>query len=173
MASATPDPLSLREARREREGTIRTIPQVREGDVPKWPLSRATARELAVWREVWALPQAVIWDESKSYRQVGMYVRTSVEAEARGATAAVRSLLLRQETNLLLVESALLRAGYRISVHAARPAPSASSTSARPVVDVRGRWAASSRGRLQAVDPIPDPRSRLRGPAASEDGDDV
>lgn len=164
MASSTPDPRSLREARREREGTVRTLPQKREGEVPKWPLSRATARELAVWREVWELPQAVVWEESRSFRQVGMYVRTSVEAEGRGTTAAVRSLLLRQESALLLAESALLKAGYRISARAAGPVPQggASASPARPVVDLRDKW------RQQ----IPDSRARLR-PKSTEVEDDA
>jgi hypothetical protein len=168
MPGPAPDPLSLRELRREREGTVRTLPQVRKGDIPKWPLSKATVREMTVWREVWALPQAVIWEESKSFRQVGMYVRTSVEAEERGATPAMRSLLLRQETNLLLVESALLRAGYRISVFSApeTPQPTAKSTG-RPVVDVRSRWA---QDRRHALESMPDSRSRLR-PRSGDDDD--
>lgn len=167
MPGPAPDPRSLRELRREREGTIRTLPQVRKGAVPKWPLSRATAREMTVWREVWTLPQAVIWEESKSFRQVGMYVRTSVEAEERGATSAVRSLLLRQETNLLLVDSALLKAGYRISVFSASTAPQAPVTSVgRPVVDVRGRW---QQDRLHAVENLPSSRGRLRSTTGDDD----
>lgn len=160
MPGPSPDPLSLRELRREREGTVRTLPQECKGTVPKWPLSEATARELVVWREMWLLPQAVLWEESKSFRQVGMYVRTSVEAEEPGATAAVRSLLLRQETNLLLVESALLKAGYRISVHSAPERPQAGADgNVRPVVDVRSRW---QQDRVRALKGIPDSRSRLR-----------
>lgn len=168
MPGPAPDPMSLRELRREREGTVRTLPQVRQGAAPKWPLSKATAREMTVWREVWALPQAVIWEESKSFRQVGMYVRTWVEAEERGATPAIRTLLLRQETNLLLVESAMLRAGYRISVFSTPEAPQPPpKSSGRPVVEVRNRWA---QDRRQALESMPDSRSRLR-PRTGDDDD--
>ena len=129
------------------------LPQQREGSAPKWPLSRATDREMTVWREMWTLPQAIVWEEQKSFRQVGMHVRTSVEAEERGATSALRSLLLRQETNLLLVDSALLRAGYRISLRQGGPAAAPQVASGRPVVDIRARWQVpeSSRGRLRAA----------------------
>lgn len=167
MASATPDPGSLRELRREREGTIRTLPRERVGALPRWPLTKATARERAVWRDVWTLPQAVVWEEQRMFRQVGMYVRTSVEAEEPGATSSLRSVILRQETNLLLVESALLRAGYRISAFNAPAAtPATAKGGGRPVVDVRGRW---QQDRLRALESIPDARSRLRPQSGDAD----
>lgn len=89
-------------------------------------------------------------------RQVGMYVRTSVEAEERGATSSLRSVILRQETNLLLVESALLRAGYRISTNQQSTSPAVRSSAA----EAKRAQIPSSRGRLRA---LPDPRTRLRG----------
>lgn len=104
------------------------------------------------------MPQAAIWAAGRQHRQVAMHVRTSVEAEEHGATTSLRSLLLRQENALLLNESALLRAGYRIS---SRPSgPVVKPNSAGEVVDIRERWRAMG---------IPDARTRLR-PKAGDDG---
>lgn len=148
-AGRPPDPSSLAESLRIESGTIRTLPKERSGGVPAWPLSKASARESAVWREMWKRPQAIVWEEQGSHRQVAMYVRTSVEAETPGATAALRGLLLRQENDLLLSHAALLRAGFRISVN---PSPSATIASSKP--QAARRSVPSSRGRLRAVEDV-------------------
>ncbi|MGX9346628.1 hypothetical protein [Microbacterium sp. KNMS] len=109
-------------------------------------MSKASAREREVWRSLWKKPQAIVWEEQGSERQVAMYVRTSVEAEEPGATAALRSLLLRQENDLLLTHAALLRAGFRIST----------SASVAPVA-VAGSPATVAKQKV-----IPDARRRLR-----------
>lgn len=130
-AGRPPEEGSLREAVRIESGLIRTLPRARGGQAPAWPLSKATTREQQVWRSLWKKPQAIVWEEQGSERQVAMYVRTS--AETPGATAALRSLLLRQENDLLLTHAALLRAGFRIST----------STSAAPAAagwGARQRW---------------------------------
>lgn len=95
---------------------------------------------------MWKRPQAIVWEEQMLQRQVGIYVRTSVEAEQPGATAALRGLLLRQENDLLLSHAALLRAGFRISVNpTATPTVSAKTTAAAK------RQVPSARGRLRAL----------------------
>lgn len=144
-----PDPGSLAEALRIESGAIRTLPKERVGDVPSWPLSDASAREVVVWAEMWRRPQAIVWEEQSSHRQVAMHVRTSVEAEEPGATAAIRGLLLRQENDLLLSHAALLRAGFRISVN---PAPSAKAAASSR--QAARRSVPSARGRLRAVEDV-------------------
>lgn len=148
-AGRPPDPSSLAEALRIESGAIRTLPKERAGDVPPWPLSAASEREATVWAEMWRRPQAIVWEEQSSQRQVAMHVRTSVEAEEPGATAAIRGLLLRQENDLLLSHAALLRAGFRVSVN---PAPSAKITASSP--QVARRLVPSARGRLRAVEDV-------------------
>lgn len=104
---------------------------------------------MVVWRQVWKRPQSVVWEEQGSHRQVAMYVRTSVEAEETGASASLRSLLLRQENALLLNHQALLSAGFRVSTQqAAAPAVSSSKPAAAR------RQVSSSRGRLRAVEDV-------------------
>ena len=145
-AGRPPDPGSLAEAVRIEAGAIRTLPKTRTGATPAWPLSKATPRERSVWNQMWKRPQAIVWEEQMLQRQVGIYVRTSVEAEQPGATAALRGLLLRQENDLLLSHAALLRAGFRISVNpTATPTVSAKTTAAAK------RQVPSARGRLRAL----------------------
>lgn len=144
-----PDTKSLAEGLRIESGVIRTLPRERAGAAPAWPLSKASARESTVWRQMWKRPQAIVWEEQGSHRQVAMYVRTSVEAEAPGATAALRGLLLRQENDLLLSHASLLRAGFRISVN---PSPSPTIASSKP--QAARRSVPSSRGRLRAVEDV-------------------
>ncbi|MFT4281187.1 hypothetical protein [Microbacterium sp.] len=145
----TPDTSSLAEAVRIESGAIRTLPKERVGDLPPWPLSEASERELVVWAEMWRLPQAVIWEEQSSFRQVAMHVRTSVDAETPGAKSAIRGLLLRQENELLLNHRVLLSAGFRISTNQAQ-APTVASK--KPAAAKRS--VPSARGRLRAVENV-------------------
>lgn len=145
-AGRPPDPGSLAESIRIEAGAIRTLPKARTGPPPAWPLSKATPRERSVWNQMWKRPQAIVWEEQMLHRQVGIYVRTSVEAEQPGATAALRGLLLRQENDLLLSHASLLRAGFRISVNpTATPTVSAKTTAAAK------RQVPSARGRLRLI----------------------
>lgn len=145
-AGRPPDPTSLAEALRIESGAIRTLPKTRPGAAPAWPLSKATPRERTVWTQMWKRPQAIVWEEQMSHRQVAMHVRTSVEAEEHGATAAIRGLLLRQENDLLLTHASLLRAGFRISVN---PAPAATVLASTPAA--AKKQVPSARGRLRAL----------------------
>jgi hypothetical protein len=145
-AGRPPDPSSLAESLRIEAGAIRTLPKQRTGPTPPWPLSKASARERTVWTQMWKRPQAIVWEEQSSHRQVAMHVRTSVEAEEPGATAAIRGLLLRQENDLLLSHAALLRAGFRISVN---PTPAPTVAASTPAA--AKRQVPSSRGRLRAL----------------------
>lgn len=142
-----PEAGSLREAVRIEAGLIRTLPRQRKGAAPAWPLTKATAREMVVWRRQWKRPQAVVWEEQGSIDEVGMYVRTFCEAEELGITAARRTLLLQQQNALLITHTALLAAGYRIS------------TSAAPVATSSAAVSASTEAKRKV---IPDPRRRLR-----------
>ena len=148
-AGRPPDTGSLREAARIEAGLTRALPKERRGEVPEWPLSRATQRELAVWAKIWTKPQAVIWEEQAMHDEVAVYVRTFVEAEQRNVPAARRTLLLQQQNSLMLTHASLLRAGYRISVLAPVPVPKHDEPAAEAEAAAAVR--PSSRGRLRAV----------------------
>lgn len=65
----------------------------RRGDPPAWPLSAATARERHWWAYLWALPQAVQWEKAGQVVEVAIYARRLTEAEKRGATVALGTLV--------------------------------------------------------------------------------
>lgn len=148
-----PDAGSLREAVRIESGLIRTLPRERKGGAPAWPLSKATPRELVVWRRLWKRPQAIVWEEQGSFDEVAMYVRSFVEAEERGIPAARRTLLLQQQNALLITHTALLAAGYRISTSAA-PAAVASSSAMAPGTEAKRKVIPDPRRRLRAVEDV-------------------
>lgn len=133
-------------------GAIRTLPKSRPGAAPAWPLTKASAREMVVWRRLWKRPQALLWEEQGSIDEVAMYVRTFCEAEEVGVTAARRTLLLQQQNALLITHTALFSAGYRISTNPAVAAPTvAASTPA-----AAKRQVPSARGRLRALPNVGD-----------------
>lgn len=63
----------------------------RQGDAPRWPLigpqglgeltELVSTRELEVWDDIWATPQAVAWERLGWTHDVALYVRTLVTAE--------------------------------------------------------------------------------------------
>jgi len=55
----------------------------RKGKAPPWPDPKPSLRELEVWRRLWRLPQAVMWERMGFFDGVAHYVRLSVRAEAK------------------------------------------------------------------------------------------
>lgn len=94
MPGPPPNPHARR--RNARPGVVRLPAEGRKGKAPAWPLTEATTPELRaaeakLWRESWALPQAVAWERLKIVREVAMYVRWSVLAEGANQKAAVEA----------------------------------------------------------------------------------
>lgn len=88
-----PDPNALRR-RQHNAGEWWTLPaDGRAGDPPKWPLTRAKKRELDVWADLWAKPQAVAWEQLGQDYEVAMYVRRLVQAETPYAPPALGTLV--------------------------------------------------------------------------------
>lgn len=93
-----PDPNALR---RDRDASQwERFPATRPAPAPAWPLSKATKRELELWRRVWARGEANAWEAYGMDTEVAMYVRNLREVEAPGASATSRNLLLRQMDSL-------------------------------------------------------------------------
>lgn len=59
----------------------------RQGPAPKWPLTRASREESALWRELWASPQAIVWESQGWTRVVARYCRVASLAEASSILA--------------------------------------------------------------------------------------
>jgi hypothetical protein len=69
---------------------------------------------MSIWDQLWSLPQAVMWERDQQQREVAMYVRQLVRAEAPKASAADRTLVLRMLENLGLSQPGLARNRWRI-----------------------------------------------------------
>lgn len=103
-----PDRLAIRNGRPGADW-IRLPAAGRPGPAPAFPLPRPIKRELEVWAGLWATPQALMWEASGQAREVANFVRTQVEAEKRGSSSALRTLVLRMEEHLGLSQPGLAR----------------------------------------------------------------
>lgn len=69
--------------------------------VLKLRIEQAGDAEESLWAELWATPQAVMWDESTAFaRMVAMFVRWHIRAEQGDIKAAVEARLRGQELGL-------------------------------------------------------------------------
>ena len=51
-------------------------------------IEQARDAEVALWGQLWAMPQAVMWEESHAHREVAQYVRWKIRAEQGDMKAA-------------------------------------------------------------------------------------
>lgn len=86
----------------------------RAGPAPRWPLSKPSALESRLWSELWALPQAKVWEHQRLERIVARYCRVAVEAEVPAAKPQIRTEARLMEERLLLNPTALKKAQYEI-----------------------------------------------------------
>lgn len=81
MAGNGPAPNPNARRRNARPAFRRLPASGRQGDPPVWPLGKATKAEQALWEQLWASPQAVVWEELGWIRVVARYARTTITAE--------------------------------------------------------------------------------------------
>ena len=128
------DPLSIRAGREG--GTVVHLPAAgRQGPTPKWPLSRASARESQLWKAEWARPQAVIWERDHLEHQVALYVRCLAVAEEPKAPTDSRRLVKEMMNGLGITLDGLAGRGWVIGEDTEAPRPEA----AAPTVSARDR----------------------------------
>lgn len=102
--------------RRNARPSFRRLPAAgRKGDVPVWPLSKATAGEALLWAQLWASPQAVMWEEYGWTRTVARYTRITVAAERPHANAALLGEARQLEDRLGLNPKAMRSLGWEIA----------------------------------------------------------
>lgn len=132
------DPTS---GRSDRRGfTLTALPaEGYDGPVPDFPLPSPSDRELAVWAEAWATPQACAWSmpsESWRTRTVAMWVRLSVVCESPDVGASHLGQLHRFADQIGMTTAGLAEMGWRVAVDevaakAAEAAPAAAPKSSR------------------------------------------
>lgn len=94
VSGPPPDPRSLRSTKTMDKGGWRTLPaEGREAEAPEWPLTEAAERELDLWEDLWAKPQAVAWEDMGQELEVALFVRTLAEAERADARVDVKKMV--------------------------------------------------------------------------------
>ena len=103
------------------------------GVVPDFPLAEALTVEVELWAELWSKPQAHAWDALGLKFQVAAYVRAFLESVESGASAGLKTAVLRMENELGLsimgMKQNLWRIGEGSSKPASAVAPAARKTS--------------------------------------------
>lgn len=116
VSGPPPDPNSLRQMRAAEAGGWKTLPaEGRTGELPEWPLTEATDREWAIWEDLWAKPQAVMWDELGQALEVALFCRTLAEAERPDARADIKKMVRGYLDSLGLSVSGMLRNRWKIA----------------------------------------------------------
>ena len=107
-----PDPKSLRSLTRD---WITLPAEGFQGDVPAWPLSGQSEREVEVWQAHWRMPQAVRWSAEQMTWNVAFYVRRFAEAEESGSAANLSTLVKQLAEDLGLSKAGMDRNRWRIA----------------------------------------------------------
>lgn len=143
FSGPAPDPLALSRDRPGDRASWTVLPAAgRVGEVPVWPLSDPSSREIELWRRMWRRPQAIIWERNGQEDEVAMYVRSLVAAELPNAVVAARTLVRQQQEALGLSMPGLLRLRWRIEEPETAPTADAPNSQRQ----------ASSRDRFKIVD---------------------
>lgn len=95
-----PDPSALRRERKDDAAWVTLPAEGFTGDVPAFPLIDESRTESDLWSELWAKPQAVMWDRLGLKYQVAAYARAYVESTLPEASAGLKTAVLRMEGEL-------------------------------------------------------------------------
>lgn len=115
-----PDPLSRTSLVNGREFTV--LPLEHDVAVPEFPFADVSVAELAVWGELWKKPQAVMWSRLGLVFQVAAYARSLVESVEPGASAGLKTAVIRMEAELGISTSGMLQNGWVIETPTGGPA---------------------------------------------------
>lgn len=109
----------------------------RTGDPPAWPLADPpNPVERGLWRDLWATPQAIAWEELGWTRVVARYARCVAEAENPATGAGLLGEVRQLEDRLGLSPMSLKRLQWEIV-----PEPTETSTGVANIEDFRDRLA--------------------------------
>lgn len=142
-----PDPAALRRDRKDDAAWTVLPAKGREGELPDWPLTEASDRELQLWRRLWTTPQAAQWETLGQDIEVALYVRRLAEAEQRGSSVSAGTLARQMADALGLTIPGMRVNRWLIAADqvAAKRAEKAEATAAAPT-------RASARDRFRVVD---------------------
>ena len=108
-----PDPNALRRERDDGEWV--SLPaEGRTDPPPAWPLEDPSAREVALWRELWSMPQALMWERQRQFLEVALYVRRLAEAEQRNSSTSLSTLVRQMSDSLGLTTPGMRSNRWRV-----------------------------------------------------------
>lgn len=112
-----PAPSDNPRRRNARPTTVKLPRGGRVGRVPAFPIKGRTVRVPAVWKDLWKTPQAAAWETMGPgiVRTVARYALLLVDAEVRGAPAAILTEVRQLEDRLGLTPMSMLRLRWEIS----------------------------------------------------------
>lgn len=111
------DPNSMRSQIRGlsgKEGFVTLPAEGRTDPAPGWPLDSVTDAERELWERLWAKPQALMWEIQGLEFAVAMYVRSYFEGVEPGASAGLKTAVLRMEGELGLSLLGMKTLGWQI-----------------------------------------------------------
>jgi hypothetical protein len=111
-----PDPNALRRNRSDDAEWIILPIGGFAGEVPTFPLPNVLEAEEWYWDELWAKPQAFMWDRLGMKFQIASYARTYLESVEPGASATLKNSVLRMEELLGLSVTGMNSLRWKFSV---------------------------------------------------------
>lgn len=94
------DPNALRRDRKDDKDWVSLPAEGFAGEVPEFPLADASLTETSLWGVLWRKPQGVMWARLGLEFQVAAYVRAFIESVEAGASAGLKTAVLRMEAEL-------------------------------------------------------------------------
>lgn len=90
-----PDPNALRRDRKDDAAWITLPAEGFQGDVPEFPLADGSDAEVQLWVTLWRKPQGSMWSQLGLEFEVAAYVRAFLESVEAGASAGLKTAVLR------------------------------------------------------------------------------
>lgn len=147
VSGPPPDPGALRRNRPADKAGWTTLPaEGRQGGPPAWPLAGMTDREFELWRDLWAKPQAVVWEALGQGYEVALFVRALGQAEQPDAKVDLQRIVRQYLDSLGLSVQGMLRNRWKIA-----PAAEADETVTAPTAEAEAPRRPSARDRLRVV----------------------
>lgn len=133
VSGPPPDPRSLRSSKAADKGGWRTLPaEGRQAPAPEWPLTTASDRELDLWDDLWAKPQAVAWEDMGQELEVALFARTLAEAERADGRVDVKKMVRSYLDSLGLSVAGMNRNRWKVAPALEEPGEAAPANTATP-----------------------------------------
>jgi len=154
----------------------------RQGDIPEWPVEvdEPSLKEIALWRRLWRMPQAIVWEADQAHNTVALYCRVWIRSMEEYAQGTIITHAKTLATELMLTPDSLTRGKYVIkgtkedaaitAAMAQHPAVAGSTGSGEMPVAAKNRLFVVPAEMQPEEAPAVDP---TEGEGADDDDDDV